>query len=82
MEKVHPALVPLFATAAGHDLFCKESQILSEVMAQMLEHSLPFLPLHDAVYVPVSQVEKTQRIMEGMFYGMVGIKGLVKVSKG
>jgi hypothetical protein len=82
MDTFHPALVPLFATAAGHDLFFKESQVLSEVMAQMLKHSIPFLPVHDAVYVPLSQVEKTQRIMEGMFYGMVGIKGLVKVSRG
>lgn len=82
MDAKHPALVPLVATTVGHDLFFKESQILSEVMAQMLKHSIPFLPVHDAVYCPVSQVEKTQKIMEGMFYGMVGIKGMVRVSRG
>lgn len=82
MDAKHPALVPLFATTVGHDLFFKESQLLSEVMAQMLKHSIPFLPVHDALYLPVSQVEKGKRIMEGLFLGMVGINGLVRVSDG
>ena len=77
----HPALKPLFGTDVGHSLFFKESQIISEVMAQMVKHSIPFLPVHDAVYVPVSQSEKGKRIMEGLFKGMVGIEGLVRVTR-
>lgn len=79
MDAKHPALVSLFATTVGHDLFFKESQILSEVMAQMLKHSIPFLPVHDALYLALSQVEKGRRIIEGLFLGMTGIDGLVRV---
>jgi hypothetical protein len=75
-------LKPLFGATVGHDLFSKESQIISEVMAQMVKHSIPFLPVLDAVYVPVFQIEKGRRIMEGLFYGMVGIRGSVGESEG
>ena len=51
---------------------------MTEIMCQLVALNIQFLPVHDAVYVSVSQAEMAQIVMESVFSEMAGVDGIVK----
>lgn len=78
----HAAIAGLFAAGVGHDLLFAESQVLTEILSRFTEAGLSYLPVHDAVYLPLSQIEQGKKIMEEVFKGMMGVEGVVRVTVG
>jgi hypothetical protein len=37
------------------------------------------LPVHDACYVPQNRAEETRRVMEQVFFELVGMEGVVRM---
>jgi hypothetical protein len=63
----HPGLVPLFFRGLGHMFQFSESEILMDVMLQLIAKDIPALPVHDCVVVPESTQDVAKQIMEDTF---------------
>lgn len=75
----HPSIADLFHTGIGHHCQYLESCILVEVLRILNSFTLTALPIHDAIIVPASAVEKAKRIMLHTFAVKTGQKGTVDV---
>lgn len=65
--QAHPDLVPLFFRGIGHLLQFHESEILMDVMLQLIAKDIAALPIHDCVVVPESDQGVAKGIMESTF---------------
>ncbi|MEN0654072.1 MULTISPECIES: hypothetical protein [Hyphobacterium] len=74
----HAPIAHLFGTRAGANIMFLESEVLRVVMGELMELGIPFLPIHDAVLVPLSSREVAQKVMLKAFREIVGIEGQVK----
>lgn len=77
--KTHPGIAHLFHTGIGHHCQYLESCILVEVLRILNSFTITALPIHDAIIVPVSAVEKAKRVMLHTFEVKTGQKGTVDV---
>ncbi len=60
----HPALAPLFFTAACHQLQFQESQIMVEVLLRLKRVGVVGLPIHDGLVVRCDAEDVAREIME------------------
>lgn len=74
----HAPIAHLFGTRAGAHIMFLESEVLRGVMGELMGLGIPFLPIHDAVLVPLSSREVAQKVMLKAFREIVGIEGQVK----
>jgi len=79
IEYYHRPIRDLFYTGVGMRLFYNESQILMEVLTQLLHHGITALPVHDAVIVPQHHQELAKSIMLTVFKEKTGTEGIVNL---
>jgi hypothetical protein len=77
--ETHPAIAHLFHTGVGHHCQYLESCILVEVLRILNGFAITALPIHDAIIVPASAVEKAKRVMLHTFEVKTGQQGKVDV---
>lgn len=75
----HKPIAHLFYTGIGLDLLYKESQILVEVLTELLRQGITALPVHDAVIVAEHHRDQATAIMLAVFKEQTNIDGVVKV---
>jgi hypothetical protein len=79
---IHPGPnLPGQVTGIGHDLFFTESEIMTTILLKLNELGIVGLPVHDALYVPMNRIEETKRIMEEGFREIVGLEGVIRVTR-
>lgn len=76
---LHKPIAHLFYTGIGLDLLYKESQILVEVLTELLRQGITALPVHDAVIVAEHHQDQATAIMLAVFKEQTNIDGVVKV---
>jgi hypothetical protein len=80
LKDYHNPLVRLFGSGVGHELFFRESQVMTEILLRINKLGIVGLPVHDAIYVPLNRVEETRGVMEEVFSELVGMEGVVRVT--
>lgn len=75
----HKPISHLFYKGIGLGLLYKESQILVEVLTQLLKQGITALPVHDAVIVAEHYRNRATAIMLAVFKEQTNIDGIVKV---
>ncbi|GGE92593.1 hypothetical protein CR103_21300 [Massilia psychrophila] len=75
----HKPIADLFYKGIGLDLLYKESQILVEVLTELLRLGITALPVHDAVIVAEHHQDQATTIMLAVFKKQTNIDGVVKV---
>lgn len=78
IRRRHPALDPLFATAACHRTFNVESNILVGVLLRLIDAGVTALPIHDCLLVARSRKGITRKTMLDVFQEHTGIEGVVE----
>jgi hypothetical protein len=79
LKEYHAPLVGLFGSGVGHDLFFRESEVMTTILLRLNALGIVGLPVHDACYVPQNRAEETRRVMEQVFLELVGMEGVVRV---
>lgn len=77
----HPALAPHFGTDIGLELMFRESEILIDVLLQLMEARVVALPIHDAIIVPRSARDLAKATMEAVFRDHAGVEAVVDVTE-
>lgn len=77
VEAAHPALRPLFYTGAGHRAMFIESQIMVELLLDLIRRKIVALPIHDAIIVTRSNVVEAKDRMLSLFQLHTGMEGIV-----
>ncbi|MBU4566376.1 MAG: hypothetical protein KMY53_03450 [Desulfarculus sp.] len=78
LQEVHAPIFQHFFTGIGYNLMFRESEILIDVLLQVMEAGVVGLPVFDAVVVPASGKQLTKSIMESVFKQHTGIRGMVE----
>lgn len=81
VKAYHDPLVEFLGAGIGHDLFFTESEIMTTILLKLNELGIVGLPVHDALYVPLNRVEETRKIMEEAFREIIGLEGVLKVTR-
>jgi hypothetical protein len=79
IETAHKPIRDLLYKGIGMRLFYDESQILIEVLMQLLDRGVIALPVHDAVIVAQHYQELAKSIMLAVFKEKTGIEGVVNL---
>jgi len=82
IERKHPLIKDHFFRGLGHDAQFIESQILIEVIKTLKTDGIVALPIHDAVMVPASRVDRSREVMLDVFNRLSGVEGLVTEQRG
>jgi hypothetical protein len=69
----HPAIAPLFFTAACHRLQFMESQIMVEVLLRLKREGIVALPIHDGLLVHNEAEDGAKAVMEAVALEMTGV---------
>lgn len=77
IEAKHPALAPFFFSGIGHRAMFIESQVMVDLLLDLMDRGIVALPIHDAVVVPRPQVEETVDRMLSSFLSHTGVEGVV-----
>jgi len=78
----HVPLISEYAySGIGLRLTRKESDILAEVLLELVKHDVGFIPFHDGVMVPDSKKELTKDIMLNVYKEMTGLATVVKLKQ-
>jgi hypothetical protein len=78
----HPAIAPYFGTGVGFTTMYKESEILIDVLNELMTQNITALPIHDAIVIPQSKVDIATAIMLDVFHQHTGIRGKVDIEGG
>lgn len=79
ISEAHEPIKDYFYTRVGFNLQFRESEILIDVLLELMKRDIVALPVHDAVVVGWSKQTVVREIMEDVFYNHTGIEGLVEV---
>lgn len=77
IERQHPLIKGYFHRGLGHDAQFIESQVLIEVIKTLKSDGIVALPIHDAIMVPASRVDRSKEVMLDAFHRLSGVEGLV-----
>ena len=77
IERQHPVIKEHFHRGLGHDAQFIESQVLIEVIKTLKSDGIVALPIHDAIMVPASRVDRSREVMLDVFQRLSGVEGLV-----
>jgi hypothetical protein len=77
IARYHSPIVELFGTARGLLIMKKESDVLVGVLAQLQDHGVHALPIHDGILVPESKAELGKRVMADWFYRVTGAEAMI-----
>jgi hypothetical protein len=81
LSEKHRPIAHLFGTGIGfRDMFI-ESEILVDVLLQLLDQGITALPVHDAVIVAKSKAPIASEVMLAVFYAHTGVEGAVEEEK-
>lgn len=69
----HPAIAPLFSTAAGYRCMFAESTMLVHALARLFRQGITALPVHDSVIVARSRAEEAKAILQRTMLDHVGV---------
>lgn len=75
--EAHHHVRHLFGTRIGHKLQYIESEILVDVLLELIRKDVVALPIHDAVLVAQDEAERTKGVMLAVFRRYAGIEGRV-----
>lgn len=75
----HPAISDCFFRGIGHEAQFIESTILLRVLRQLREDGVTALPIHDAVLVASSAVDRCREVMEEAFLSITGVEASVSM---
>lgn len=75
----HPKISKCFFRGIGHEAQFIESTILLRVLKQLRENGVTALPIHDAILVPASAVERSREVMKEAFLNITGVEASVSV---
>ena len=73
----HKPINQYFFTHVGLELMFQESQILVDILLQLMEKDIVALPVHDAVIVAQSASEEAHQVMVEAFERHTGLEGKV-----
>lgn len=74
----HAPVAHLFGSGIGFELLFVESEILVEVLLQLMDRRIVALPLHDAVIVAQPDAETAETVMLESFRRHTGFEAVVK----
>lgn len=74
ISKAHPAIAPLFGTAACHRIQFIESNIMVEVLLELKREGMVGLPIHDGVIVRHDGEQRAREIMEEVSLKQAGLR--------
>jgi len=77
LQEKHPALIPIQFKGVGHSLQFTESNILVDVLLQLIDKGIPAMPVHDCVIVPRSHLSATKVVMQEAFTRHTGLPSSV-----
>jgi hypothetical protein len=78
LAEKHRPIAHLFCTNIGfRDMFI-ESEILVDVLLQLLDRGITALPVHDAVIVARSKAPMAKEVMLSVFQAHTGVSGAVE----
>jgi hypothetical protein len=75
----HKPISHYFFTHVGLELMFQESQILVDILLQLMEKDIVALPIHDAVIVAQSDTEEAHKVMVETFERHTGMEGKVDI---
>lgn len=78
IEEVHKPISHFFGTGVGLKIMFIESQILVKALLDCIDNKIVALPVHDALIVSESDIDKTRVIMLKAFKDITGIDGQVE----
>lgn len=78
IEEVHKPIAHFFGTGVGLKIMFIESQILVKALLDCIDNKIVALPVHDALIVSESDIDKTRIIMLKAFKDITGIDGQVE----
>ena len=78
----HPSISNSFFRGIGHEAQFIESTILLRVLKLLREDGVTALPIHDAILVPVSAVDRAREVMTEAFLSVAGVEASVSVESG
>ncbi len=67
IEDAYPMLVPYFASNAGVRLMHTDALIMEKILLAAAEEKLPVFGLHDAIFVPESEIEYAKELISWAF---------------
>jgi hypothetical protein len=78
----HRPIAHLLEQLVGHQVSYYESQIMVDLLLRLRDDGVVALPIHDAVVVASSAVEKAERAMRSVFRERLGIEAVVTIELG
>lgn len=78
IEEAHKPISHFFGTGVGLKIMFIESQILVKALLDCIDNNIVALPVHDALIVAESDIDKTKEIMLKAFKDITGIDGQVE----
>lgn len=76
--RTHNPIAESFNRGLGLSLMYKESEVLVDILLTLIHNGITALPIHDALAVSVSNVERAYRVMYDTFVNEVGINPIIK----
>ncbi|WP_340161317.1 hypothetical protein [uncultured Hoeflea sp.] len=78
----HPDISNCFFRGIGHEAQFVESTILLRILKDLREVGVTALPIHDAILVPASSIDKAREVMKDAFLSIAGVEASVSVERG
>lgn len=67
IKSTHKNIAEDFASDKGVRMMRTDSDILISVMLKLVEHNIPFLPVHDLIVCPKVQLDRVKDVMRESF---------------
>jgi len=79
VKQAHPSISHLFGAGKGLSLMFQESEILIEIIRELMAIGITALPIHDAIAVSIICHEQAIEIMRNTFRNKVGVEPIIKI---
>jgi hypothetical protein len=77
-KSVHPLIRKYFFTNQSNKLMFEESEILTDVLLELMKLEIPALPIHDSLLFPKQYKDKVKQVMLDCYHNHTGFKIEVK----